>query len=404
MNGASVGSNTSGDGREADEINTVLTLTLALLEMDALYVSEFIEDQQVIRAVAGDASSFGISAGSRSALDGSYCQRMVAGEIPQVIPDADLRIAAIDSPCEMEIGARIGAAIHRFDGSLFGALCGLSREPNPRLHERDAAYLEVIGRLLGGLLHRHRQSTRASVQVRGVLHDEEQLLVALQPVVSLHDGRIVAVEALARFPGLSGPPAAVFSLARSAGLGQRLELAVIDRALTVISQLPAHCRLAVNVSPDVVTSEAFTALLRAPSVSPERLIVEITEHAAIEDYGAIVSVLTPLRKDGLWLAVDDAGAGFASFAHVLRLGPDMVKIDRSLVVALSSGKPAPRALLTAFVTIAEEMGASIIAEGVETAEELAELRDLGVSHVQGFLVGRPTTDPAVWRAWEDPVW
>ncbi len=212
--------------------------------------------------------------------------------------------------------------------------------------------------------------------------------------------------AIARLPARSAGALLPFdiephSTAQWVGLAHDLELAVVDHALAVLPELPADCRLAVNVSPDVITGEGFSARMRVARL--ERLIVEVTEHAAIDNYPDIAMVLAPLRADGLWLAVDDAGAGFASFAHVLRLRPDIVKIDRALLRGLGSGESAPRALFTALVNIAAELNASVTAEGVETQEELAELKALRVSHVQGYLFGRPTTDRSTWRSWHDPA-
>ncbi|RHW22797.1 EAL domain-containing protein [Nocardioides immobilis] len=399
------GQGAADGGDDASGIEPVIGSALELLDMDVVYVAEFSDGRQVFRAAVGDAASFAIEVGTGPRLEETYCQRMVIGEIPAVIPDAaaDQRVAHLESTREMRIGAYVGVPIYRSDGSLFGTLCCLSHEPHPMLRERDASYLAMIGRLLGERLHLQAQRARAISQIRTVVDNEGQLLVALQPIIEVDGGRIAAVEALARFPDLPDPPGFVFSQVWSVGLGHDLELAVIDHALTLLCEFPAHCRLAVNVSPDVITYQGFTARLTRSPAPLERLIVEVTEHAAVTNYEATTTVLAPLRAGGLMLAVDDAGAGFASFAHVLRLRPDIVKIDRSLLAGIGSGEPAPRALFVALVNIATEINASVTAEGVETLEELAELRALGVSHVQGFLLGHPTTDSSTWRSWRDPL-
>lgn len=399
------GQGAADGGDHASGIDRVIGSALELLDMDVVYVTEFTDGRQVFRAAAGDAASFAIEVGTGPTLEETYCQLTVTGEIPSVIPDAaaDQRVAHLESTREMRIGAYVGVPIYRSDGSLFGTLCCLSHEPDPMLRERDAKYLTMIGRFLGERLHLHAKQARAISQIRTVVDSEGQLLVALQPIIEVDGGRIAAVEALARFPELPDPPGVVFAQAWSVGLGHDLELAVIDHALTLLGELPAHCRLAVNVSPDVITDQGFTALLTTSPAPLERLIVEVTEHAAVSNYEEIATVLAPLRAGGLLLAVDDAGAGFASFAHVLRLRPDIVKIDRSLLMGLGSREPGPRALFVALVNIATEINASVTAEGVETLEELAELKALGVNHVQGYLLGHPTTDTSTWRSWRDPL-
>jgi EAL domain-containing protein (putative c-di-GMP-specific phosphodiesterase class I) len=118
-------------------------------------------------------------------------------------------------------------------------------------------------------------------------------------------------------------------------------------------------------------------------------VLEVTEHSTIEDYDAIASVLAPLRKRGLRLAVDDAGAGYASFRHILQLKPDIIKLDRSLISGLNANRDQ-LALAAALVSFAEKTGIKVVAEGVETPEELKALQTLNVNKAQGYLLGRPT--------------
>ena len=120
----------------------------------------------------------------------------------------------------------------------------------------------------------------------------------------------------------------------------------------------------------------------------ERVVVEITEHEAVEDYDHLVDGLAPLRARGARVAIDDAGAGFASLRHTLRIAPDIVKLDLSLTRAIDTDR-AKRALATALTSFATEMRFDLVAEGVETAGELATLRELGVRFGQGFYLAEP---------------
>ena len=135
----------------------------------------------------------------------------------------------------------------------------------------------------------------------------------------------------------------------------------------------------------------------------DRLIVEITEHSRVGDYDHFDEALDSLRRVGVRFAVDDTGAGYSSLNHVLRLRPDVIKLDRDLISDLGHDG-ARRALVTALVLLAVEVGASVTGEGVETPVQLDALHDLGVQHAQGYLLATPTTDTAAWRAWSSRTW
>ncbi len=119
-----------------------------------------------------------------------------------------------------------------------------------------------------------------------------------------------------------------------------------------------------------------------------RLVLEITEHEAVEDYPSLVDALAPLRANGARVAIDDAGAGFASLRHTLRIAPDIVKLDMSLTRGIDADR-GKRALAAALVSFAMEMDFALVAEGIETADELEALRQLGVGFGQGYFLAVP---------------
>ena len=153
----------------------------------------------------------------------------------------------------------------------------------------------------------------------------------------------------------------------------------------------------------MVLDHGLVELLDASGVARDRLVAEVTEHAAVSGYEDIRAALLPHRELGLKLAVDDTGAGYSSFAHVLRLRPDIIKLDRSLLADIDHDA-ARRAFVTAIVLMALELDATVTAEGVETAAELDTLRSLGVDTVQGYLLARPSSDPRVWTRWAERDW
>ncbi|MEN0105736.1 MAG: EAL domain-containing protein, partial [Pseudomonas sp.] len=124
------------------------------------------------------------------------------------------------------------------------------------------------------------------------------------------------------------------------------------------------------------------------NLPPRRLVLEITEHAAVADYVRLEQALAPFRQRGVRLSIDDTGAGYASMRHILELSPDIIKLDMSITQGINNDFKR-RALASSLIAFARETGSSVVAEGVETREELETLRALGVHKIQGYLLGRP---------------
>ena len=139
--------------------------------------------------------------------------------------------------------------------------------------------------------------------------------------------------------------------------------------------------------------ERLADVLVGSGVPAERVVVEVTEHARITDYERAEQQLGVIRASGVRLAVDDAGAGYATFRHILSLRPDIIKMDRSITQDIDTDT-ARRALATALVVFAGEIGAIIIAEGVETGEEILALRRAGILRAQGFALAPAVSIPS----------
>jgi EAL domain-containing protein (putative c-di-GMP-specific phosphodiesterase class I) len=144
------------------------------------------------------------------------------------------------------------------------------------------------------------------------------------------------------------------------------------------------------VSPTTITSEEFQAVMG--DSAGESVVIELTEHAPVDDYAAIGASLARLRDRGVRLAIDDAGAGFASLRHILRLAPDMIKLDVTLTGGIEAD-PVRNALASSLVLFAGKIGATITAEGIESQHDLDALRSLGVGFGQGFYLARPSDLP-----------
>jgi EAL domain-containing protein (putative c-di-GMP-specific phosphodiesterase class I) len=375
-----------------ESIDRMLSLARAALDMDVAFVSAFADGEAIVEASDGDASSFGIEVGTRVPLVETYCQRMLKGRLPSVVRDAMNDPLTADLPVtrEAEIGAYVGVPVRLWDGRLYGTLCCLSHEPEPTLNARDIRFMRVVAEIVAEQIDRQELETEKRrlewSRIRSVLDDEE-VNVEFQPVFDLADNRVVSMEALARFwrePMRS--PADWFAEANEVGLGTELELAAIEAALQRLSEFPSEVALAINVSPATALHPRFFELVLGIA---DRLIIEITEHAQVEDYEELTEALAPLRACGARLAIDDVGAGFSSLRHILRLEPDIVKLDLTLTHEIARD-PAREALAWSLVRFAEGIDATITAEGIESPEDLAVLRSLGVAYGQGFYLARPS--------------
>jgi EAL domain-containing protein (putative c-di-GMP-specific phosphodiesterase class I) len=250
--------------------------------------------------------------------------------------------------------------------------------------ERERAQ-EQLERL--SLDRRRRERVRERIQR---LIDGEGLHVAFQPIVDLGSGRVVGAEALARFTAPDGaaiPTERCFLDAHAVDLGAELELAVIRTALDCHSRLPDGRYLALNVSPAVLEHDDLVLEIARRELS-RPLVVELTEHQPVEDYGTLSASLARLRRLGLRVAVDDVGSGFASFRHVTRVNPDILKLDRTLVCGIDDD-PVRQSLAAAIVAFARDVGATVVSEGIESESELSCLKDLAVACGQGFYLARP---------------
>lgn len=213
------------------------------------------------------------------------------------------------------------------------------------------------------------------------------LTMVFQPVADLTTGDLVGAEALARFACEPGrPPNEWFAEADAIGRGVELELDAVTAALDQLHRLPPGTFLAVNVSPATATSAEFDTLIAGHPA--ERVVLELTEHTRVDDYDALLSTLDGLRRRGVRIAVDDTGAGYAGFQHILGLRPHILKLDITLTRGIDAD-PVRRSLATALVSFATEIGATIVAEGIEVPEELSTLQDIGIPWGQGYHLARP---------------
>ena len=263
----------------------------------------------------------------------------------------------------------VGQLLHAADGALYWA----KRSGRDRVRVFDPRHVVALS------LHEQRR------EVELLLAGAAPVTPVFQPVMEVATGRVAGYEALARFaPPHARPPHLWFAQAHRAGLGPALEAAAIRAALAVPGR-PAGTFLAVNVSPAALLSPEVK---RALPFDLDGITIELTEHDAFDEDGALELELAALRERGARIALDDAGAGYAGLQQLIRLRPDVVKVDRSLVAQIHTD-PSKLALLQALAGFASTTGAAVCAEGVEELSELRALASIDVTYAQGYALARP---------------
>lgn len=378
--------------RLAPSVERLLGLAREQLGVALVAVRQFNGETQTWRYLDGDGGLFGIEVGAESRFGGSYCQMVMHGRLPNLVRDARREPESRDLPDTLQagIGAYAGVPITLPTGEVYGMLCCLSSCPKPELGLRDIRLLKILAEMIGEELSRDERATqvhrRQHERICRVL-DGDGPDIVFQPIVDLNTGCVVAAEALSRFSHEPlRPPQTWFAEAAAVDLGVELELVAVRSALACIGDLPAGARLSINLSPDTASSPEFLkALAGAPS---GRLAVELTEHAPVGDFARLESALAQMRTGGVQLMIDDVGAGFSSLTRILSLHPDVIKLDLALTRDIDTD-PVRRALAASLVAFARETDVMIVAEGIETHAELQVLRSLGVTHGQGYFLGRP---------------
>src|SRR4051794_20203661 len=370
-------------------LERVVTLAQRHLGLDVVCIVERRPDGvHYCRAAAGNSAAFDVVVGGElPGLLVGLSDAIVSGSTPTVVRDTDT---------DGSERTYLAVPLRRSDGTAYGAMLALGAGRRDDLDDRDVRLLSMSADLLLRYLDDQRDldALRAGIST---LISKRRLDIAAQPIFDLRGGQCIGVEALARFPKGWGPPDVTFRAADDAGLGVELERLAVQQAWPILEQLRPTQFLTVNLSPvaAVALAERATAYAELPL---SQLVVEITEHTAIDSYAPLRAQLRPLRKLGLRVAVDDAGAGYASLRHVVELRPDFIKVDRDLVHGIADDH-ARRVAVSAFVLLSLDLNATVIAEGLERPEDLATLQDLGVDAAQGYLLGRPSTAPGDLTAW-----
>jgi EAL domain-containing protein (putative c-di-GMP-specific phosphodiesterase class I) len=320
----------------------------------------------------------------------TFCQAILDGKLPAVIPDVRAFPEAMQLPTARipRIRSYVSTPVVLSDGTVYGTFCAFGLTSDKELGTRDKSLMDVLASAAAVIIEPEVRSQERRTQIEdrlGPLIADGGPVVALQPIVDLATGARVGAEALSRFPAEWGmAPDVVFAEAHSVELGHRLELLALERAAAHLDVVGGY--VAMNVSPATLLTPEFSEFLaRLPL---DRVLLELSEHDQVEDYDTLAATLATFRAAGLRLAIDDVGAGFSSLRHIVVTSPDVIKIDRSIVAGLDHD-PVLSKLVHSLVQFGHGCDVRVVAEGIETADEAAALRALGVDYGQGWFYGRP---------------
>lgn len=377
---------------ENDLVQDALRIIRTHLGMEVAFVSEFTGIMRQFKAVDTALDNSPIKAGDSGLLVESFCQRVIDGRLPELITDAWLIPAAMELAVTttLPVRAHLSVPIQLSNGQIFGTFCCFSSQPDTSLDQRDLAMMYAFADFVARQIERQVAQENVCKEMYRRVHtaiSAQAFTIVYQPIFQINSHKILGFECLTRFHHEpQRTPDIWFAEATQVGLGTELEIAVVRKALLALQYLPEDVYISLNVCPLNVVEGTLPAVLE--NIPFDRMVLEVTEHTAIADYSKVTSALEPLRSRGLRLAVDDAGAGYANFRHILQLQPDLIKLDMQLIRNIDTSSKL-RALATAFVSFAREVDAQVIAEGVETTLELESLIQLHVDNAQGYLLGRP---------------
>jgi EAL domain-containing protein (putative c-di-GMP-specific phosphodiesterase class I) len=384
---------------EQQQLATLLTTAKRSLRLSVSFLSRLDGQTQHLEVVESSVP-FLFREGVTQRQETTFCQAILDGRLPAVIPDVKASPVAMRLPAARmpRIRSFVSVPVTLSDGTLYGTFCAAGLTSDAELGDRDQALMEVLASAAATIIEpgvRERERRREIESRLNRVTAQGGPRVVLQPIVELSTGEQVGAEALSRFPEDWGkPPDVCFAEAHSVDRGHDLELLALGAAARHLDVLTGY--LAVNLSPaTLLTRECGEQLAQLPL---DRLLLELSEHDPIDDYGALTAVLEPLRSRGMRLAIDDVGAGFSSLRHILLTKPDVIKLDRSIVDGVSSDRVLS-SLIQSLVSFGHGSGTLVVAEGIESADDAAALLVLGVDYGQGWHYGRPMPPEQLAAMW-----
>lgn len=363
----------------------------AHLDMDVAFVSRQIGNTHRIFTHVAARGIAPLASGDHNPNENSLCWLVIQGKLPERVTDTSHYEAAACLPITdaINVRAHFSVPMRRRNGEIHGSLCCFSYRPRPDIEERDMHMIRSVAQIVSDQIESRieleERGEDAAAEIARLIVDDA-LTIIHQPIYDLTDWHLVGHECLMRHkasPEVSAK--ALLDQARAAGRTLELELHIARKALATLDPEHSERFIAINVSPETLSSPALGQVI--PEGLASRLVIELNQQDAAEQHGSIKEAIRVL-KERAWVAVSSEGLGFSGLQALVDLGPDIVKIDREFLGGVATDS-ARRALVKALVQFATDTGVTLIAQGVETREDLQALRELGVRFAQGNILGKP---------------
>lgn len=374
-----------------NKLNKLLSIVRKHLEIEVAFISKFFNGDCVFNSVDAKSNSLPKNVLDSVLIEEICCAKIVKNTLPRIDSiqnnEINSKFAVTD---ELSIGSYTTVPIVLSNGEIYGNLCCCTLSPDGTLNQRDLSFLKAIADVATELIEKNVETESNYNEIKSrikLVLDGNKIDIHYQPIFNLNSNEITGYESLSRFnttPNKS--PDIWFAEASQVNLGEELEMLAIKSAIKGVQHFKKGTYIAINTSPEYVLNGAVARVL--DGIDLKRIVLEITEHAPINNYADFRKALEPLREQGMRIAIDDAGSGYSSLQHVLEIEADIIKLDITLTQNINFNH-RKYLLAKALCGFSKAINCSIVAEGVETVEELNTLRELGVDSAQGYLLGHP---------------
>ena len=362
------------------------------LNMQVAFIAKFENGRRIFQSIDSSLQQCPISIGQYDLEEDTYCRKIADNNLDPIINDTNKNDITKNMGVTkaLNIGSYIGLPIILSSGKVYGTFCCFSDKHDDSLNDRDISYLGLIAEIAGELIEERELKQQVYLDHK---YEIEQIIktnnicMYFQPIFCLQTNRIKGFESLSRF--FTQPyktPDIWFKSAAKVGLGEALEVLALQNVIHSLEYFCKDTYISINTSPEHIMSGVLFKKLA--HIDCSNIVIEITEHSPIYDYQVMRDCLKPLREKGIRLAIDDVGAGYSSFQHILELEADIIKLDISLTQNINKDR-TKFLLAKALLGFANAINCTVIAEGIENKHELTTLKELGINNIQGYFIGKP---------------
>jgi len=373
-------------------IESALRLMRNHLDLDVAFVSHLREGKRVFQHVNRNENKPRtqlVQKGGSDPEEDSYCYYVTQGTVPEFLKDPAKHpvTGQMEATHAFPVGTHFSVPILLSNGETHGTLCGFSLEVQEHAKEENLKLVRMLVEMVKDAVEDEENRRKDQIEKRQKLLNLQagkDFQTVFQPIVNLQKCKVKSFEGLTRFDNKR--PDLVFEEAWNLQAGFELEMKAAEAFLTHPSARLLNTGVSINAAPETVCNPSFLELINQHK--EKAITVELTEHVKVENYKKLLYSLKELKSLGVTLAIDDVGAGFSGLNHILKLSPDIIKLDGPVIRNIDRDREK-QAMTSALVSFAQKTDTLIVAEQIETAKEAAMLIDMGVEYGQGYYLGKP---------------